>query len=55
MTKGEYCRFKGLHTYSPAFNPGDELDDEFKNFIDSLIDSLNRSCKPLNPERRSGK
>ena len=40
MTKGEYCKLKGLHTCSPAFNPNDELDDEFKNIVDSLIDSF---------------
>ena len=40
MTKGEYCKLKGLHTCNPAFNPNDELDDEFKNVVDSLIDNF---------------
>lgn len=37
MTKGEYCKLKGLHTSFPAFNPNDELDQEFKNAIDTLV------------------
>ena len=41
MTKGEYCKLKGLHTCNPAFNPNDKLDDEFKNVVDSLIDNFN--------------
>lgn len=41
MTKGEYCKLKGLHTYSPAFNPNDELDDDFKNAVDTLADYNN--------------
>ena len=38
MTKGEYFAMKGLHTSSPAFNPDDELDDDFKNAIDALVE-----------------
>lgn len=40
MTKGEYCKLKGLHTCNPAFNPDDELDEEFKNAIDTLVDNF---------------
>nr|DAS56749.1 MAG TPA: hypothetical protein [Caudoviricetes sp.] len=40
MTKREYCNLKGLHTYSPAFNPDDELDDDFKNAVDTLVDNF---------------
>lgn len=38
MTKREYCKLKGLHTYRAAFNSNEELDDEFKNIIDALVD-----------------
>ena len=37
MTKGEYCKLKGLHTSFPNFNPNDKLDQEFKNAIDTLV------------------
>jgi len=52
MTKGEYCRSKGLHTSFPAFNPNDELDDDFKNAVDTLMDNfddevLDENGKPL--------
>lgn len=40
MTKGEYFKSKGLHTYSPSFNPDDELDDDFKNAVDTLVDNF---------------
>lgn len=39
MTKGEYCKLKKLHTYSPAFNPNDELTEEFKNAVDLLVEN----------------
>lgn len=41
MTKGEYCKLKKLHTSSPAFNPDDELDDDFKNAVDMLVNNFN--------------
>ena len=47
MTKGEYCKLKGLHTCNPAFNPNDELDDEFKNVVDSLIDNFMTSTMKM--------
>lgn len=40
MTKGEYCKLKRLHTSSPAFNPNDELTEDFKNAIDLLVDNF---------------
>ena len=40
MTKGEYCKSKGLHTSFPNFNPNDELTEDFKKAVDSLVDSL---------------
>lgn len=41
MTKGEYCKSKGLHVYNPLFNPNDELDEDFKKMVDTLVDNLN--------------
>ena len=41
MTKGEYCKLKGLHVYNPAFNPKDELDEDFKKDVDTLVDNFN--------------
>lgn len=38
MTKGEYFAMKGLHTSSPAFNPNEELDDDFKKTVDTLVE-----------------
>lgn len=38
MTKGEYCKLKKLHTSFPAFNPNDELTEDFKNAVDMLVD-----------------
>ena len=40
MTKGEYCKSKGLHTSFPNFNSNDELTEDFKNAVDSLVDSF---------------
>lgn len=40
MTKGEYCKSKGLHTSFPNCNPNDELTEDFKKEVDSLVDSL---------------
>ena len=40
MTKGEYCKRKSLHTSFPNFNPNDELTEEFKNAVDSLVNSF---------------
>lgn len=40
MTKGEYFKSKGLHTSFPNFNPNDELTEDFKKEVDSLVDSL---------------
>lgn len=40
MTKGEYCRLKGIHTCRPAFNPNEEIDAEFKENIDELVSEL---------------
>ena len=40
MTKGEYCKLKRLHTSFPAFNPDDELTEDFKNAVDSLVDNF---------------
>ena len=40
MTKGEYCKLKGLHTSFPNFNPSDELDEKFKNSVDTLVDNF---------------
>ena len=44
MTKGEYCNSKGLHTSFPNFNPNDELTEDFKNAVDSLVDSFDDIC-----------
>lgn len=40
MTKGEYCRLKGIHTCKPVFNPNDELDKKFKEDVDELVYAL---------------
>ena len=40
MTKGEYCNLKGLHTSFPNFNPNDELTEDFKNAVDTLVDKF---------------
>ena len=40
MTKREYFNLKGLHTYSPSFNPYDELDNDFKYAVDTLVDNF---------------
>ena len=40
MTKGEYCKSKGLRISFPNFNPNDELTEDFKNAADSLVDSF---------------
>lgn len=40
MTKGEYFKSKGLHTSFPNFNPNDELTEDFKKEVDSLVDSF---------------
>lgn len=34
MTKGEYCKSKGLHIY--GCNLEEELDEEFKDTVDRL-------------------
>ncbi len=40
MTKGEYCKSKGLHTSLPLFDPNDELTEDFKNAVDMLVDNF---------------
>ena len=39
MTKREYCESKGLHTSIP-FDPNEEADEDFKEFIDCLVDGF---------------
>ena len=38
MTKGEYCKSKGVNISLLRFNHNDELTEEFKNAVDSLVD-----------------
>lgn len=40
MTKGEYCKSKGLHVSFPLFNPKDEVTEEFKMAVDLLTDNF---------------
>ena len=48
MTKKEYCESKGLYTISTgirlcasiSFEPNEEADEDFKELIDCLLDSL---------------
>ena len=36
MTKREYCESKGLHTSTPSFDPNEEADEDFMQFIDEF-------------------
>lgn len=36
MTKKEYFESQGFHTYFPAFNPDEEVDEEFIRETDEL-------------------
>jgi len=40
LTKGEYCKLKRLYVSFPNFNPDDELTEEFKDAVDSLVDGF---------------
>lgn len=44
MTKGEYCKLKGLRVYNPVFNLNDELDDDFKKSVDTLVSNYDDIC-----------
>lgn len=37
MTKGEYCREKGIKIFSKTFKPNEEADDDFKHMVDFLV------------------
>jgi len=40
MTKGEYCKSKGLLVYGD--NLGEEADSNFKNMVDRLVDCFEK-------------